>query len=152
MKRQGGVTYLWMLFLVFLMGLGLGKTLDVYSSMLQREREEELLYVGEAYREAIKRFYLGSPGSVKEYPRNLQDLLRDPRHLTRRRYLRTLYSDPMTGLPFIPVPAPQGGIWGVRSSSTARPWRAAPAEVSAAGGMYASSYQQWLFVYSPGQN
>lgn len=151
MSSQHGITYLWILFLVFLLGLGIGKTLDVYSSMVQREREAELVYVGNTYREAIKRFYLSSPGGVKEYPRSLNDLLRDPRHLTLRRYIRMLYPDPINGKAFIPLYAPRGGIWGVRSSSDAKPWRTVPIEFTRTGAA-ASAYQQWHFIYADGQD
>ncbi|WP_228200684.1 hypothetical protein [Acinetobacter sp. BIGb0102] len=55
---QQGITYLWMLFFVFLLGLGLGKSLEIFSLMDQRQKEQELLYVGKIYREAIRQYYL----------------------------------------------------------------------------------------------
>lgn len=147
--RQRGVAYLWMLFLVFLLGLGLGKSLEVYSTSVQREREADFLYVGGLYRNAIKQFYLGSPGSLRKYPASLEDLLKDPRFPVPRRYLRQLYPDPLTGKEFVAIPAPEGGIWGVRSMSTKRPWRVLGVgetnivPVVNGGG----TYQDWQFVY-----
>jgi hypothetical protein len=144
--RQHGVTYLWMLFLVFLLGLGLGKSLEVYSTIVQREKEAELIHVGSLYREAIRQFYLSSPGSVKRYPASLDELLKDPRSLATRRYLRRLYPDPMTGQPFALVQAPEGGIWGVASTSSVRPLRTSPSSVASSA--VALSYREWKFLYA----
>lgn len=144
---QLGLTYLWMLFLVFLLGLGLGKSLEVYSTVLKREKEAELLYVGGLYREAIRQYYLSSPGSMRRFPATLEDLLKDPRSLVTRRYLRHLIPDPISGEKFVPVVAPQGGIWGVRSPSSSKPLKisgfAAP-EASFEGKL---SYSEWQFIY-----
>lgn len=146
-RAQKGVTYLWMLFLVFLISLGLGKSLEVYSTQIQREQEAELLYVGGLYREAIKIYYQSSPGSVKTYPEKLENLLRDPRHLTTRRYIRKLYPDPLTGMPFNVVLAAEGGIKGVRSTSIKTPVKVAGfanfIEITAP----ARSYSDWVFLY-----
>jgi type II secretory pathway pseudopilin PulG len=148
---QSGVTYLWMLFLVFLLGLGLGKSLEVYSTQIQREKEADLLYVGGLYREAIQTYYLSSPGSVRKYPESLSDLLHDPRHLTTRRHLRQLYPDPVSGEAFEVVLALEGGIRGVRSPSMKRPLKQAglPAGVRS-GGEKAAHYADWLFTYDGG--
>lgn len=150
MRKQRGVTYLWMLFIVFLLGLGLGKALDVYSTSIQRQKEADLLYVGGLYREAIRQYYLSSPGSLKIYPASLNDLLKDPRSLATRRYLRQLYPDPVTGQPFTPLTAPQGGIWGVASSSGKKPLKEAGFDDVYFSFTRAESYQGWKFVYEGG--
>lgn len=151
-NAQSGLVYLWMLFLVFLLGLGLGKSLDVYSTIVQREKEAELVYIGMLYRQAIRQFYLSSPEHLKRYPYSLEDLLKDPRSLTTRRYLRKLYIDPITGNGFFPVLAPEGGIMGVRSASVMQPKRVG-------GGLsedYSSGdgrgYSGLEFNYRPGDN
>ncbi|MFX8067538.1 hypothetical protein ABTK78_20860, partial [Acinetobacter baumannii] len=77
-----------MLFAVFLLSLGLGKAVEVYSTSMQREREAALLEVGAAYRQAIKDYYLSAPNGQHRYPAQLEDLLKDNRHLVTRRYLR----------------------------------------------------------------
>lgn len=147
-RSQRGLTYMWMLFLVFLLGLGLGKSLEVYSLAVQREKEADLLYVGKLYRAAIRDYYLSSPAGPRRYPARLDELLRDPRSLAPRRYLRQLYPDPVTGKEWEPVLAPEGGIWGVRSRSTRTPLRTVPPEtvtVQAGGGR---AYADWQFVYA----
>lgn len=82
------------------------QSLEVYSLAIKREKEAELLYIGRLYREAIKQYYLSSPGSVQKYPASLEDLRKDPRSLVTRRYLRRLYPDPITGKAFAVIAAP----------------------------------------------
>lgn len=145
--RQRGVTYLWLLFLVFVLSIGLGKSLDIYSVTLKREKERELLYIGNIYKQAIRGYYLGSPGGQRRYPGRLEELLLDKRYLTPKRYLRRLYSDPVTGKPFNVLMAPEGGIHGVASTSSLAPLKTSnfPEEFVAFG--TAKTYQDWMFVY-----
>jgi type II secretory pathway pseudopilin PulG len=74
--RQDGFTYLTVLFLVAFMGLGLSIAGEVWHTGLMREREAQLLYAGNQYRRAIERYYLSG---LKQFPRTLEDLLKDPR-------------------------------------------------------------------------
>lgn len=145
-QRQSGVTYLWMLFLVAILSLGLGKTIDIYLTTIQREREADLLIVGRLYREAIRQYYVSGPGGVRKYPQRLEDLLRDPRHLVKRRYLRKLYLDPMTGRGLEPILAPEGGIWGVKSLSTKSPIKTSGFHEADAKYTNAPNYQHWTFI------
>lgn len=147
--RQEGVAYLWMLFLVFLLGLGLGKELEVYSTLVQREREAELIHVGNQYRTAIRQYYLATPGALKRYPPDLASLLKDPRSPAPRRFLRRLYPDPVSGQPFVILRAPEGGIRGVASPSTQPPLREwLPESVTLAPGASMSSYRDWEFTFA----
>ena len=136
-----------MLLAVFLLSLGVGKAMDVYSTSAQREREAELVHVGSLYREAIKDYYLSAPNGQHRYPVQLEDLLKDSRHLVTRRYLRQLYQDPMTARAFTPLLAPQGGIWGVASTSSGQPIRAAVPAAAALKESPAQHYSDWRFVY-----
>lgn len=145
---QQGTGYLLMLLLVFLLSLGLGKALEIYSTTAQREREAELVHVGSLYRQAIRDYYLSAPDGLHRYPARLDDLLKDARHRVTRRYLRQLHADPMTSEAFTPLLAPDGGIWGVASTSPAKPLRMQPAAVMPSG--EALSYRDWHFVYAGG--
>jgi len=145
--RQQGVGYLFMLLVVFLLSLGIGKAMDVYSASAQREREAELVHVGSLYREAIKDYYLSAPNGQHRYPVQLEDLLKDSRHLVTRRYLRQLYQDPMTAKAFTPLLAPQGGIWGVASTSSSQPIRTATPAGVVLKQPQAQRYSDWQFVY-----
>lgn len=150
MRTQGGFTYLGLLFAVALAGVALAATGVVWSTERQRERERELLFVGQQFRDAIASYYERSPGLVKRYPSKLEDLLKDSRFLTVRRHLRQLYADPMTGnREWAPIAAPEGGIMGVHSLSSAAPVKrhGFPEELADLEGR--SSYSDWKFVYRP---
>lgn len=86
--QQRGMTYLWTLFLVFLLGLGIGKTLEVYSKMIEREKLADARYQKDLYDQAMQAYYNNSPGYIRTYPESQTALLADPRHLTLHRYLR----------------------------------------------------------------
>ena len=121
-NQQKGVTYLWVLLILFIIGLGIGKSLDVYSLRVQRQKEKELISIGLTYQTAIQDYYQSAPsGQPTQYPSDLKQLLKDPRHIVIRRYIRQLYLDPITNKPFEPIVAPQGGIWGVKSASLKPP-------------------------------
>ncbi|PTQ90488.1 type II secretory pathway pseudopilin PulG [Agitococcus lubricus] len=147
--KQQGMVYLWALFLVFLLGLGLGKSLEVYSTTLQRDKEQELLDVGRLYKQAIYNYYLSSPGYEKKFPTQLSDLLKDPRYLTTRRYLRKLYLDPITQQAFMPIYAPQGGIMGVYSPSTRTPLKQRGFMPDESHFNQAQHYKDWGFRVMP---
>lgn len=146
--RQRGLAYLWLLFLVFLLGLGAGRGLEMYATRLQRDKEAELIFVGTQYRQAIALYYRSSPDGQPRFPARLEDLLRDPRSPALRRYLRRLYPDPVTGQSWVPVLAPEGGIQGVRSRSSRVPLGRYESR-SPAGSDTVVTYQDWQFVYVP---
>lgn len=140
-SRQAGFTYLVALLLVAATGAGLVGASSLWSQARQREKEAELMWIGEQYKQAIALYYLRSPGAIKRYPQKLEDLLDDRRHLTTARYLRRIYADPITGTTeWGLVKAPGGGIMGVHSLSSAQPIRQLEG---------AQSYAQWQFVYIP---
>jgi type II secretory pathway pseudopilin PulG len=148
MRRVAGFTYLTILFVVAIMGLGLALTGEVWHTVALREKEAELLHVGNHYRKAIERYYLSGP---RQYPRSLGDLLKDPRKPGTERYLRRLYPDPVTGSDeWGIVKAPDGGIMGVHSRSEDKPLKVAGFRPPAQQGFEsAKQYSDWKFVYTP---
>lgn len=155
--KEGGFTYLLLLFFVAILGVGLAVAGEAWHVSVQREKEEQLLFAGDAYRQAIELYYETSPGGVKQYPLKLDDLLRDPRFPNVRRYLRELYPDPITGkFDWELVMAPQGGIMGIYSPSKHAPMkRSGFDDLDAAFGDLAKQkkdkliYRDWKFVYDP---
>jgi len=140
-ERQSGFTYLSALLMIGAMGAGLAAMGEIWSHARQREKEAELLWIGEQFRQAIGLYYHRSPGAVKRYPASLEDLLVDKRFPTVQRYLRKIYADPMTGrAEWSLVAAPEGGIMGVRSLAT-------DAAINRRGS--ARTYAEWQFVYEP---
>lgn len=148
--QQRGFTYLAALFLVGLAGLVLAATAELWSHARQREKEAELIWIGEQFRQAIGLYYQRSPGAVKRYPEKLEDLLEDKRYLSMQRYLRKIYADPILGKPVWGlVTAPGGGIMGIHSTAEGKPFRSVPLsrDEKSLGG--ATSYSGWRFVYEP---
>jgi len=143
---QAGFTYLGILAAVILMGLLLTAAARVWTLTEQRERETQLLFVGDAFRMAISGYYAHG----HRYPQTLQDLLQDDRSPVPLRYLRRLYLDPMTNsTDWKLVPAPEGGIKGVYSGSTLTPIKRA--NFAPIDAFFADSdcYCAWQFVYEP---
>ena len=147
MRRVAGFTYLTVLFVVAIMGLGLALAGEVWHTVALREKETELLHVGNQYRKAIQRFYLSGP---QQYPRALSDLLKDPRKPGTERYLRRLYPDPVTGSDeWGIVKGPDGGIMGVHSLSEDKPLKVAGFRPPLQGFESAQNYSDWKFIYTP---
>lgn len=148
--RQGGFTYLALLFAVATMGAVLAVIGMVWSQAAQRDKERELLFVGNEFRQAIRLYYERTPGGVKRYPQKLEDLLIDSRQLAVQRYLRKIYRDPITGeKKWGTVPAPDGGIMGVFSLSEEVPLKSGNFRVADAMFEGAQHYADWMFSYLP---
>lgn len=124
--RIGGFVYVGLLVAVALVASGAAAFLTYYSESARREREAELLRIGAEMVRAIQSYYESSPGTVKQYPRELKDLLDDPRVVSLRRHLRRVHTDPMTGVAMWGlVEAPAGGIMGIYSQSLRQPLKQA---------------------------
>jgi len=147
--RQGGYTLLGLLVLILIIGFFLGEAGAMWSDARQRDREAELLKVGDRIRIAIGRYYNNSPGPVKQFPRTLEALLRDDRFPVPQRYLRTLYIDPITrregwGI----LEAPSGGIMGVYSLSGDKPFKTRQFRPIYKEFEDRKMYGDWIFAYS----
>jgi type II secretory pathway pseudopilin PulG len=144
-RRAGrGFTYLGVLFLVVLLGLGLAGAGQTWSLASRHARERELLWTGKQYVQAIKAYYLQSPGA-RVYPQTLEDLLEDRRFPEPRPHLRKLYPDPITREPFETVRGADGRIVAVRSRSDETPLKQDnfPVRWSDFKGM--TRYSDWVF-------
>jgi type II secretory pathway pseudopilin PulG len=112
----------------------------------QRERETELLFIGQQYRDAIARYRNAPAGGIAQYPASLNDLLDDRRFPQPRRHLRRLYADPMTGEADWTLLRSQGRIIGVASSDTRAPLKRSGFPAPLAQFDSATSYSDWRFV------
>jgi type II secretory pathway pseudopilin PulG len=151
-RRARGFTYLAVLFIVAILLGGLALVGEMWETSARREKEAELLFIGNQYRRAIGLFYDSTPGGVKRYPRTLEDLAKDPRQLATQRHLRRLYPDPITaknewGI----VKAPDGGILGVHSLSEEAPLKIGGFRVRDAALEGAQKYADWKFLHTPAQ-
>ena len=66
-RYQRGFTYLGLLMFVIISGIALSSTGQVWHAEAQREKERELLFIGEQFRKAIGSYYESTPGGVKTY-------------------------------------------------------------------------------------
>ena len=141
---QRGFSYVMVLAAVVIVGIVLEAAQLTTWRTLQVDREAELLFRGQAYRNAIRNFYQSNGA----FPRSLEDLLKDPRS-TSRKYIRELYVDPMRKGEWTLVRASGGGIAGVASTSREEPLKQAnfPPELEKFAG--AKSYADWIFEYVP---
>lgn len=150
--RHTGFTYIGLLLLIAFLGASLAGTGMVWSKEQQRQKEKQLLFAGNQFREAIGRYYLSTPGPVKQYPQTLADLLLDPRQLTKQRHLRKIYRDPMTGkADWTLIKAPSGRIIGVHSPASGRPIKQGNFRYRDQGFAGKNHYSEWGFVYMPSQ-
>lgn len=148
--RAHGFTYLALLFAVAIMGAVLAATAVVWSQVAQREKERELLFIGHEFRRAIGLYYERTPGTAKQYPKKLGDMLEDKRQIGLARYLRRIYTDPLTsskewGI----VRGPGDVIVGVYSLSPLHPVKTGGFEEVDKEFEAASSFQDWKFIYHP---
>lgn len=151
-RCQGGFTYLGVLALVAILSAVSAATAEVWHTVMQREKEKQLLFIGEQYAQAITRYYRSSAGGVGRYPASLDDLLKDPRYPDTRRYLRRIWVDPMTGQDdWVFVRGQDGGIMGVHSQSEAHPIKIGNFGPDEQGFEGAESYADWVFMAQTGR-
>ena len=150
-SKQSGAILLGMLIMVTLLGLMAGIAGSSWKTIIQRAREEELLWRGSQYRKAIESYYKTAHGGTKAaLPSTLESLLKDPRSVSTIRHIRKLYPDPMTGQDWVVVQGPGGGIMGVRSNSPLKPFKTSDFADENKSFEGKQSYREWLFVVDVG--
>lgn len=92
-RLENGFVYLWALFSVVLAGIVMAGTGQMWQTKSQREKEAELMFIGEEFRKAIMSYH---NSGTKQYPESLEDLLKDERSPNIKRHLRKIYVDPIT--------------------------------------------------------
>ncbi len=139
-----GFTYIGVLAAIIVMGAILGATVEVWHTSIQREKERELLFVGNQFRQAIWHYHRDG----KAYPLSLEDLLKDPRQPNIKRYLRKIYHDPITqGTEWGLVLNDRGEIIGVHSLSETQPIKVAGFFLANKDFEDATKYSDWIFSY-----
>ncbi len=138
---------------IFVLGIALAAAGEVWHLAVKREKEQELLFVGNQFRQAIKGYYEHTPPQAQRYPARLEDLLKDPRYPLVQRYLRKIYADPVQGgAEWGLVKGAGGEIMGVHSLSKDEPVK--KGNFSSADRSFENkmTYSDWVFMYIPGQN
>ena len=145
-KKQKGFTLMGAMIMVAAMGAGLAVYGQMASHAAQREKEAELLFRGNQYRQAIESFYKKD----QKYPRALAELLEDRRYPNPAHHLRKLHADPITGRPeWGLMEAPGGGIMGVYSKSEDAPVKTGGFSLANKTFADAKRYADWQFFYTP---
>jgi len=85
-SRESGFTLITLLVALSITMILMGAAAERWSSIMRREREEELIFRGGQIADAIKLFQKKHRGA---YPRSLKELV-------DQKFLRRLYTDPMT--------------------------------------------------------
>jgi len=151
-KNSQGFTYLGALIIVVILSISLTAASKYWSTVIQREREKELIFRGDKIRRAIESYYKGAPaGRTTAYPRSLQSLIKDERYLAARRHIRKIYLDPMAeDGEWALVRDSKGGIKGVFSRGKKKPIKVGNFPSEYFDFEKAKTYADWKFVFLPG--
>ncbi|OAM51332.1 secretion system X pseudopilin PulG-like protein [Methylovorus sp. MM2] len=149
-STEHGYTFIGLLIVIMVIGFSLAEAGNIWSQQRQRDREQELLKIGDKFRLAIRDYYNATPGPIKQYPKNLQALLRDDRFPIPKRYIRKIYEDPMTqSQVWGRYEAPGGGIMGVFSTSIATPFKTRNFPPIYSTFENKTNYGEWVFGHVP---
>jgi type II secretory pathway pseudopilin PulG len=131
-----------------LVGVGALGAAEVWATALKRERESELLFIGEQYRRAIASYWKVSPGR-RTYPPSIEVLLTDDRFPNPVHHLRRIYRDPMTESGEFELLKQANGVVGVHTTSDDAPIKRAGFASAYKLFEKAEHYSQWQFVFAP---
>jgi type II secretory pathway pseudopilin PulG len=147
-RSDRGVVLLALLLVLALGGIALMAAADVWRIARQRQREVQLLFVGDQYRRAIQRYYYGgAAGGGRMLPESLEALLDDERSPVPMHHLRRLYPDPITGSSEWGLLRTGDRISGVYSLSEAEPLKKAGFPKPYEFFVDQTSYQGWVFAF-----
>lgn len=140
LRSPRGIVYPMLLGSILVIGVATAGVAELWSTQVKREKEEELLFrLGE-----IRRGIIRYRADHNRLPKELKDLLEDRTQLQTRRYLRRLYTDPMTGKADwdLKLVADRtgavSGVEDVHSKSTGKPLRSLPGKAAEK-----STYKDW---------
>jgi type II secretory pathway pseudopilin PulG len=146
-QRHGnrGAILLLMLFAVAVVGILLAVAGPVWRTEMRRDKEAELLWVGQQYADAIASYQAAA--APPQLPERLGQLLLDARQVNVVRHLRRLYRDPMTGgLEWGLVRDGAGRIAGVYSLGHGVPLKQGGFDAQQSAFAGAGSYADWKFT------
>jgi len=84
-NKTSGYVLIMLLFVVTAMGIGLLVAVPVWQTQIRREKEEELIFRGKQYAEAVRIFQIKKPGT---FPKTIEELVEE-------RCLRRPFKDPI---------------------------------------------------------
>ncbi len=147
LRNTRGATYLFVMLAVVLIGISVTVAAKQWKTVVQREKEADLLARGIEIQNAIAAYSAQQkkgrvvPGEI--YPLTLEELTTQPKPV-----LRKVYTDPLTGSDWEYVRDPNTGrIKGVKSKSTAEPIKQHDFPVALRHFEGLTSYNAWVFQY-----
>lgn len=147
LTASSGFTYIAMLIFIAIMSVVLASIGEVWHMAVQREKEKELLFVGNQFRRALEQYSITSVPGVSRLPMSLEDLLQDPRFPNTKRYLRKIFIDPITGTANWGLfKGPSGEIMGVYSLSEDVPVKQHNFNKANANFEDKKKYSDWIFM------
>lgn len=147
---QAGFTYIGLLITVAMITVVATASLGAGSAIQQRHAEAELLAVGQEFRRALQSYADATPVGMPTEPRELGELLRDPRYPGVRRHLRRTPPDPLTGRSDWGIlRAPDGRIAGIHSMSASAVIRETGFPAGLEGFEKARRHDEWIFAVTP---
>ena len=145
-QNERGVTYLYLMFVIVVIGLSTTMAAKQWKVMVQRELEADLLSKGIEIQNALALYSTtmkaGRVTTFEIYPQSLAELTRLPKP-----FLRKVYMDPISHGDWDYLRGPAGGIMGVRSKSREKPFKQHefPQAVRHFDGR--ASYNEWIFQH-----
>ncbi|MBE9487066.1 MAG: type II secretion system protein [Chloroflexi bacterium] len=150
LQTKNGAALMSVLIAVTILGLLSGIAGATWKTIVQRAKEQELLWRGDQYRRAIESYYLTSrAGARAVLPSALKNLTKDPRSVATVRHLRKLYPDPITGKDWVLIKDPVGRIQGVKSSSELEPFKKNNFSEKNKNFSDKTRYNEWQFIFDP---
>ena len=147
-----GFTYIAAMVIVVIMGITLSMAGQYWSTVVKRDREEELLFRGDQIRKGIETYYKWTAqkhGGKGLYPESLDEMVKSKFSAAPRRSLRQLYKDPITGKAdwvLITDPALKR-LMGVRSASNEAPLKSSNFPTAYRDFEGKTKYSDWVFAY-----
>jgi hypothetical protein len=157
-KSQQGFGYLAVLFIALILAIYSGVAYERLDTIMRRDKEQEWLFVGKQYQQAIASYYNQPPDGVKVLPDSVDELVEDKRFLRAKHHLRKVYLDPMTGGSWLLLQNENHKIIGVGSNATTPVLQSAKlAELSESLGQSetisaSTNYSEIKFIFVPSEN
>lgn len=150
-RAARGFTYIGLLFLVVLIGILLSSAGPLWQTEARREKEQQLLFVGRQYQEAIASYHALQVNGANQYPPSIAALLEDRRFPMPVRHLRRRYVDPITNSDEWGLVREAGGIVAIYSLSADEPIKRDDFPPCCENFANAKHYSDWRFTSRPRQ-
>jgi type II secretory pathway pseudopilin PulG len=145
-SRQRGLALVLVMTVLLMASAGLLIAYAPIKLERHRQKEKELLFVGNQIKSAIQNYAISNQAGVVQFPRALTDLLEDQRGQVTRRYLRKVFRDPITNSSDWGLVMVDDHIIGVYSKSRRAPIKKSGFRLDQQAFENAKDYSEWQFV------